>query len=167
MNNELIGGVLVGIGLIFVFYAFYCFFVTLSTISKTLTDLVASIKNINRLSIHLLRNKEKVGTFVNDIEEILLGANKINQDAVTANAVLANEVMRFRDSAEKLHSVMFPAYEQEAERTPQRIKANYDMNYADLIEQGLDPEEAKWKAAALELEEIEKQGVTSNSGFTL
>jgi hypothetical protein len=130
----------------------------------TLNSLLLPLRKIARLSAIILKNKDKIESNALSMDDLLKGANKINQDAVDTNIALVNTVVKLTETVENLKNTLLPPTPTAAEMTPEYVRASYEKNVADLIEQGFDREQALVRAAEWELENL-SSGISSNLGF--
>lgn len=130
----------------------------------TLNSLLAPLRKIARLSAIILKNKDKIEANAVSMDDILKGANKINQDAVDTNVALVNAVVKLSETVENLKNTLLPPAPTPMEMTPEYVRASYDKNVADLMEQGFDYEDARVRAAQWELDNL-GSGISSNLGF--
>lgn len=148
--------------------AFIAFFAILAVIGLILAlfEIVKRLKAISRISMYLYKNRSQIGRLVKSLEECVQGKNKINQDAVDTNIALVNEVIKLRTAIDRFVSAVAPPPEQvQQEYSPRVVEERFDTTYRDLLDQGLDPERAKWRAAEYELEAIAGRGMDENMGI--
>ncbi len=128
-----------------------------------LKALLAPLRKIARLAAIVLENKDKIEANALSMDDLLKGANKINQDAVDTNVALVNTVVRLTETVENLKNTLLPPAPTSMETTPEHVRASYDKNVADLVEQGFDYEQARVRAAEWELEAL-GEGISSSMG---
>lgn len=131
---------------------------------SVIKEAVAPLDKIARLASLLIKNREKIEANALSMDELLKGANKINQDAVDANLALVNTVVRLTETVENLKNTLLPPAPTAMEATPEHVNASYEKNVRDLVEQGFDYEQARVRAAEWELESL-STGISSNLGF--
>jgi hypothetical protein len=136
---------------------------------KALQSAVVQIRRIAKVAHFLYSNRASLASISTELAETLKGANKINQDAVDANIALIKEVSKFRESVDRFVSTLAPPAQPESQPVNYDLYAmqnNYESNYNDLLEQGLDPEEAKIRAAAYELDYMAANGINTNTAIS-
>lgn len=155
MSNEIILSVALCLGAIAVHFAYGKF-----------SEFVGYIKKISKICSFLYTNKDSIAALSVSLDETLKGANKINQDAVAANAALVNEVIRLREGIDRFVGSVVPLPEpMRQEYTPEIMEQRFEDNYKELIVQGFDPEQARLKAAEYELETLGGNTMTEDWGI--
>lgn len=157
MSNDalIIIGLIAFGALVFVLYRLYQSFV----------EFVGYAKKISFVCNVLYKNRKSLSGVINSLDDVYKGANKINQDAVDANTALVNEVIKLREAINKFVSYMVPPETAVKELTPAAMEYRFESTYNDLIEQGIDPEIAKIKAANEELELLSREGIGPSFGI--
>lgn len=125
---------------------------------KKINLFLSHVRKISRLCSIVEDNKDSIGNTVKSLQEVYDGANKINQDAVDANIALVNEVVKLRESIDKFVGAMVPPSVEIPSMDPEIMEYRVMSTIKDLEEQGLDPEDAKRKAAEIELEYMANLG---------
>jgi len=144
-----------GIGIAVLAYGGYQIF-------KVFKALTVYLRRLSRVASFLYEKRESISALSVDLGETMKGANKINQDAVNANIALVNEVVKLREAVDKFTSTVVPPPEPTAAQyNPTIMEERYEDTYQDLLNQGLDPEFAKIRAAEYELNYIANSGVTN------
>ncbi len=115
----------------------------------------ASFRAVSRLCVYLNKNKGSISRLVDSLEECVSGKNKINQDQVDANIALVREVSKLRECVAAFTAAVMPPQEpQNAPMTAELLEAKFEDTYKELIDQGVDPFDAKWKAAEYEMSKL-------------
>lgn len=141
-------------------YGMIIFYSKLSEISK-------SLKKSTPMFMYVYEHRGDVEKFARDFDEILRGGNKINQDAVDINTAMVREVVSVRKAVESLNSAIIQPEHEEfiPPSTLKTVQDQYDYDMKSLIEQGLNPEEAAYKAANWELDRMADRGIDANIGI--
>jgi hypothetical protein len=155
MNNL---EVLLGIVVAFFLYAGY-------RIIQSFQGMILYLRRISKVCTYLYENRSNLSKLSTGLAETLDGANKINQDSVDANVALVNEVIKLRESVDRfVLTVAPPSDPTPTQYSPELLEGRFDNAYRELMDQGMDPEEAKYKAAEYEMD-ILSRGIGNNLGI--
>lgn len=140
--------------------------VLLNKVVQELARIRSRLARFVKIGDFFTKNGPKLIKYAGSLDEILAGGNKINEDSVKINHKMLEEFVKMRDLVEKMNLVMFPEAASEQPRTPQDVQRDYHWNIKKMIDEGIDPENAKRYASDAEWEQIFVNGVGPDLGVT-
>ena len=131
---------------------------------QTLRQIKQKLARMVKVGDFFTKNGPKMIKFMSNMDEIMAGGNKINEDSVKINQKMVEEFAKMRELVETLKAVMFSSDEGH-QRGIQEVQKDYDYSYDQLVRDGIDPDRAKQYAAEAEYEAIYREGVGPHIGI--